>query len=283
LMFVLIGVPTAHDIVFLWLGLGMAAFSLEPSRMVRDWLPLVGVLLVYDLLRGFADGAGFAVHEIPQIRVEAGLFGRPIPTVWLQEHLWHGGNHLAWWDYLTWGLHLSHFLFTFLALAALWIWRRDDFTRYATMVWVLALAGFATYVLYPAVPPWLAARDGNVGRSNRIIDVIWHHVPIPHAGAVFEHGRGYANNIAAMPSLHAAYAVLLSLVLWRVLPRVLKPLLVIYPFAMTFALVYAGEHYVVDCIAGAVYAYAVFRIVDAVLDARAARQETLAAEPVPID
>ena len=64
---VLQGVPTKHDVIFLWLGLGMAAFSLEVSRVVRDWLPLVGVIFVYDLLRGAADGLLFQVHESPQI------------------------------------------------------------------------------------------------------------------------------------------------------------------------------------------------------------------------
>lgn len=282
-MLVFIGIPTAHDLLFLWLGLGMAAFSLEVSRMVRDWLPLVSVLLIYDLLRGFADGAGFPPHESPQIRVEAALFGRPVPTVWLQEHFWHGPNHLHWWDYATWGLHLSHFFLTFILLSVIWVRAREHFARYATMVWVLALAGFATYVLYPAVPPWMAAQHGNLGESNRIVQVVWMHIPISHAGAVFEHGKGYANNIAAMPSLHAAYATLLSLYLWRLVPVWVKPLLVLYPLAMTLALVYSGEHYVVDCIAGGVYAYTVFRVVNLVFDRLEARQPARAAGLATVD
>ena len=58
LLVVLWGIPTKHDLLFLWLGLGMAAFSLEVSRVIRDWLPLVGIILAYDLLRGAADGLG---------------------------------------------------------------------------------------------------------------------------------------------------------------------------------------------------------------------------------
>jgi membrane-associated phospholipid phosphatase len=249
------GVPTKHDLIFLWLGVGMAAFSLELSRVVRDWLPLVGIIFVYDLLRGGADGL-FPTHETPQIRLEMALFGKPVPTTWLQEHLWHGPNHLQWYDYVTWFLHLSHFFATFIAAAVIWVVAREHFARYAGMVSVLAMSGFATYVLYPAAPPWMAAQHGDLSESNRMIGPIWRHIPVTNAGAVFEHGQGYANDVAAMPSLHAAFALLFSIYLWRLVPRWAKPILAVYPLAMTFALVYSGEHYLVDCIAG--WAYAVF-------------------------
>jgi membrane-associated phospholipid phosphatase len=280
-LIVLWGIPTKHDLIFLWLGVGMAAFSLEASRVVRDWLPLVGIMFVYDLLRGVADGLAFPVRETPQIRVETALFGKPAPTVWLQEHFWHGPNHLHWWDYAAWFLHLTHFFATFVAAAVIWVVAREHFARYSAMICVLALTGFATYVLYPAAPPWMAAQDGNLGESNRMIAPIWHHIPVTNAGAVFEHGQGYANDVAAMPSLHAAFALLLSLYLWRLVPRWWRPLLALYPIAMSLALVYAGEHYVVDCIAGWVYAVAAFLGVNWAFAWRARRRPAL--EPALAD
>jgi membrane-associated phospholipid phosphatase len=273
LLFVLWGIPTKHDLLFLWLGLGMAAYSLDGRRVVRDWLPLVAVIFAYDALRGIADGLLVKARETPQIRLEAFLFGRPVPTVRLQEHLWHGPNDLRWWDYATWFLHLTHFFVTFIAAAAIWVFARDKFAPYARMICVLALTGFATYVLYPAVPPWMAAQHGNLGESNRMIDPIWHHIPFTNAGAVFEHGKGYANDVAAMPSLHAAFALLFSLYVWQLVPRWWRPLLVLYPAAMTFALVYSGEHYLVDCIVGwayAVFAFASVNYVTARVERRAA-------------
>ena len=86
------------------------------------------MILTYDLLRGVADGLLVKARETPQIRVEAFLFGRPVPTVRLQEHLWHGPNDLRWWDYATWFLHLTHFFVTFIAAAAIWVFARDKFT-----------------------------------------------------------------------------------------------------------------------------------------------------------
>ena len=275
-MLVVAGIPTSRDLLFSWLLLGMLAFTATDfrnrlPRLVVDWAPLIAILLVYDILRGYADGLVFHAHELPQIRLETWLFGQPVPTVWLQEHLWHGANHLHWWDYVAWFVYLTHFLATLICAAVLWVFAYDRFSRYATMVCGLALVGFSTYVLYPAAPPWLAARNGDLGESNRIVPIAWKHIPVGHFNALFEHGVRYANNVAAMPSLHAAYAMLISLFLWKVVPRWVRPLLAIYPVAMSVALVYAGEHYVVDCIAGCAYATVVFVVVNRVFDRRAER------------
>jgi membrane-associated phospholipid phosphatase len=275
-----VGVPTSRDLVLLWFGAGMVAFGVTDvrrrvPRLVIEWAPFVAVLLVYDRLRGFADGLVFPAREFPQVHVEAALFGTPIPTVWLQTHLWHGATHLHWWDYATWLVYLSHFFATLIVAAVLWTWAHDRFSRFATMVCVLAVTGFATYVLYPAVPPWLAARHGTIGQSNRLIAIIWHHVPVAHYGSLFEKGQTYANNVAAMPSLHAAYALLIALYLWRIVPRWWRVPLALYPPAMAFALVYSGEHYLVDCIAGWVYAVASFLVVNRVFAWREQRVRAL--------
>jgi len=281
-----VGVPTSHDLVFAWFGIGMAAFAITDlrrklPRFVRDWAPFMGVLFVYDRLRGYADGALVQPRELPQIRLEAALFGKPIPTVWLQEHLWHGANHLQWWDYAAWFIYLTHFLGTLVVAAILWTWAHEHFARFATMVCVLALAAFATYVLYPAVPPWMAAQQGAIGEAHRTVKITWPHVPIAHYGSLFEKGEHYANNVAAMPSLHAGYALLLSLFLWRLLPKWTRPILVLYPPAMAFTLVYGGEHYVVDCIAGWIYAVATFVSVEWYFARRENRARAL--EPVYAD
>lgn len=281
-----VGVPTSHDLVFFWFALGIIAFSVtdvrqRTSRLVIEWSPFIGVLFIYDRLRGYADGLLFHAREVPQIKVEEALFGKPIPTVWLQSHLWHGASHLHWWDYATWFIYLTHFFATLIVAAILWRWAHDRFVRFATMVCVLALAGFVTYVLYPADPPWLAARHGSIGRANRTIAIVWHHVPIAHFGSLFEKGQSYANNVAAMPSLHAGYALLIVLYLWRLVPRWTRPLLALYAPAMAFSLVYSGEHYVVDCIAGWIYAVGTFAVVNLVFEYHARRVTSL--EPAFVD
>jgi membrane-associated phospholipid phosphatase len=281
-----VGVPTSHDLVFAWFAVGMAAFAVgdlrrKVPRFILDWTPFMLVLFVYDRLRGYADGMVVHQREVPQIKIEAALFGKPIPTVWLQSHLWHGGADLRWWDYLAWFVYLTHFVGTLVVAAILWTFAHRHFRKFATMVCVLAFAAFATYVLYPAVPPWMAAQHGSIGEANRTVKVTWPHVPIAHYGSLFEKGEHYANNVAAMPSLHAGYALLLVLFLWRFAPWWTKPLLALYPPAMAFALVYGGEHYVVDCIAGWIYATGTYFAVEWAFERRAQRAAVL--EPVLVD
>jgi membrane-associated phospholipid phosphatase len=280
-MIAAVGVPTSRLLSFAWIGSGMLAAGVTDlrrrvPRFVFEWLPFMGVLIAYDRLRAIADGLLVHQRELPQIHAEAALFGTPIPTVLLQQHLWHGTGDIRWWDYAAWFVYLTHFVATLAVAAILWTWAHRHFARFAAMVCALALAGFATYALYPAVPPWMAAQHGSIGAAHRTVKLVWPHVPIAHYGNVFDKGQHYANNVAAMPSLHAAYALLLALFLWRLVPRWAKPLLALYPPAMAFSLVYGGEHYVVDCIAGWAYAVVVFVVVERVFARRAARASALA-------
>jgi membrane-associated phospholipid phosphatase len=105
----------------------------------------------------------------------------------------------------------------------------------------------------PTEPPWLAAQEGSLPR-------VWHVLPSVWNGTAYERGEAVVgpNPVAAMPSLHMVGAVLVAVALWRVASGRLRPMLrvlaVTYPVTMAVALVYTGEHYVVDVVAGATLA-----------------------------
>jgi len=61
-----------------------------------------------------------------------------------------------------------------------------------------------------------------------------------------------------MPSLHAAYPMLLLLFFWARGRPWMRALLVGYVLAMAFSLVYLGEHFVIDELAGWCAAAAVY-------------------------
>jgi len=283
-MFAVAGIPTAEDRLLVWLLFGLVAFSLVDARrllprLVLEWSPFIGFLLAYDLLRGVADSV-FAAHVYPQLHVDEWLFGGNVPTVWLQDRIWHGGADLRWWDYAAWLVYLTHFFATFVVAAVLWRWAHDRFARYASMVAALAALGFTTYVLFPAVPPWLASERGALEPTTRIVPVVWSHIPVERLSSLFEKGRHYANDVAAVPSLHAAYALLITLYLWRLVPAWARIVLAVYPVAMAAALVYTSEHYVSDCLLGWVYAAVAFVAVNAMFDRWFARPVPARAEPV---
>ena len=66
-----------------------------------------------------------------------------------------------------------------------------------------------------------------------------------------------SNPVAAMPSVHAAFATLIAITLMTRLRSRWRYVAMAYPAAMAFALVYTGEHYVLDIAAGIGYAIAV--------------------------
>ncbi len=135
----------------------------------------------------------------------------------------------------------------------------------------LTLFGYITYVLYPAMPPWMASQTGHLAPTVRIIPLVWDHVGLHQAAALFTGGNRFDNNIAAMPSLHAAYPMLICLFFWRDAKAWLRVLLVCYVLAMAFAVVYGAEHFVIDVFVGWIYAAATFVFGSKLLDRWAAR------------
>jgi hypothetical protein len=266
------GIPIAHDRVLLWLGAGLLCACIGRSwrsigHVLIDWVPFAAVLIAYDYSRGAADSVGFATHYRPQLEVDKFLFFGHVPTVWLQEHLYHvvrtfGGGYtvvgkVQWWEVAFSLVYVSHYLASFVLAFVLWIRDRRRFQAYARRFVTLSFAGFVTFAFFPAAPPWLAARDGylppTVGRYGRNgLDAL-------HLGVVrdvWDKGSAVINFVAAVPSLHAAFATLLVVTVWRSVPRWARPLLVLYPLAMGLELVATGEHYVVDLLLGAAYALA---------------------------
>jgi membrane-associated phospholipid phosphatase len=91
----------------------------------------------------------------------------------------------------------------------------------------------------------------------RTITRMWGDVGVTPAKALFENHGEFYNQEAAVPSLHAAYPMLLLLFFWGA-GRWARAGLVAYVLAMAFTLVYSGEHYVSDIIVGWLYAAGVF-------------------------
>jgi membrane-associated phospholipid phosphatase len=143
--------------------------------------------------------------------------------------------------------------------------------------------GFLTYVLFPATPPWLAAQQGHLPYIHRVVGEMWNHTDglYPAAG-LFENGNGYVNEVAAVPSLHAAFTMLILIFFWARANWWQRVLLVAYPLAMAFTLVYGGEHYVADVLLGWIYAVVTYVAVGAIDGAVARRRaRRVVSDPAP--
>lgn len=239
-----IGIPS--------LGRGWRAFG----KALLDWLPFTAVLVVYDVSRGIADGLGMPLHMSDVAAADRNLFGGTVPTVWLQQHLLDPGSP-QWYDALATLTYTTHFLATPIVAAVLWLRSREIWKAFAARVIVLSLAGLVTYVLFPAAPPWYAAREGVIEPVIRASSRGWLWLHVNHAGNLLSEGQAAVNPVAAMPSLHTAFATLIALFAISHLRSRWRWLVVLYPIAMGLSLVYLGEHYVVDLLAGVLYAFGV--------------------------
>jgi hypothetical protein len=254
------GIPVQRELVILWTCGALACASIgrpprEILQLLRDWLPIVAVLWVYDLTRGAADSLGINAHVHPMIDFDRFVFGGETPTEWLQAHLYRPGA-VMWWDVLFTVVYTSYFIVPFVLAGVLWARDRIAFKGFTRRLVTLSLAGLATYILFPAAPPWMAGDRGLLSGIHRTTGKGWEVLGTGTA-SLFSEGQAGVNLVAAVPSLHSAITMLVALFFWsRVRPQ-LRPLLMLYPVAMGITLMATGEHYFFDVLLGWLYAGAV--------------------------
>jgi membrane-associated phospholipid phosphatase len=251
------GIPLERNQVIAWILAALACASIgrprrEIGRLVVDWLPFAILLGVYDLSRGAADTVGLPIHTSEMIDIDRAMFGGQAPTVWLQAHLVNP-YPVQWYSVPFTLVYLSHFFVVYVVAGVLWSRNRDRFVAFVKRLMTLATAGLVTYILFPATPPWLAAQEGALGHVSRSSSAGMQVIGL-HVSHTFERGQALVNTVAAMPSLHAAFAALVAIFLWPYARRGWRIVLALYPLAMGFALVATGEHYVTDVVVGWLYA-----------------------------
>jgi membrane-associated phospholipid phosphatase len=135
--------------------------------------------------------------------------------------------------------------------------RPDLYPRSACLIAACFDLGLAFYWGLPTAPPWWAGQNGNMPPVRRIMaeagERLWKRLWRP----LYDSVQG--NPFAAMPSLHFATSVMASQVLSGVGRRP-AALGWLYTFVLGLGLVYLGEHYVVDLVAGVALAEAVRRV-----------------------
>ena len=275
------GFPTGRDVITAWVLLLLWAACGGEWRtwrraVVHDWLPLIGVLFLYDFLRGAADELGSRLvelpalangkpgtdgtdhaHVLPQLRADEVLFGWAtdgrVPTVWLQDQL-HTAGDVRWWDVAIVPVYMSHFLVPMALAVVLWLSAYHLFRRYVWTLVALTLLTLATYALFPAAPPWMAGLNGYLPEVARVTSETLQATGIGTIRSAVQRGEAYANAVAAIPSLHSAVPMMVLLFSWSLVGIRWRVVLGAYIVAMTFTLTYGGEHYVVDAFVGWAYA-----------------------------
>jgi PAP2 superfamily len=260
------GVAITPDVMAV--AFGLAAVLLGRGRLfLRDWVPFVVLLLAYELMRGIADDAGLPLHAADLARAEQILALGNLPTRVLQDALRpaSGVDPVA---ILATVVYMLHFALPLATGFVLWLWRRPQYYDFVAALILLSVAGFVTYLLLPAAPPWYVALHGmlNGPDGTPLIAYLKPGAFETLATTLGFDGR-YAyslafgsvnpNLVAAFPSLHVAYPFLAFLVLRRAFGPV-GWLALGYTALVLFSVVYTGDHWIIDGLAGIAYAYVAF-------------------------
>jgi membrane-associated phospholipid phosphatase len=208
------------------------------------------------------------------IAVDRALGLGELPTVRLQRRLargqWRLGDRVLVWAHWLWFM-VPHGTLVYIMLR-----HRYRFERSAVMTYAVFDIGAMVYWVLPTAPPWYAAAHG--GRSGdfngRLLeraatnggsqDIAVRRMMVEYGEYFWKDGWGplYSvlggNPLAAMPSLHFATSMMAAQLLAETGP-VAGALGWGYTATLGFALVYLGEHYVVDLLAGAALTTAVRR------------------------
>jgi membrane-associated phospholipid phosphatase len=158
--------------------------------------------------------------------------------------------------FLTW-THWLWFFEPYLALAVILARHPERFPRAARQMAAVFDLGCAVYFAVPTAPPWWASENGLTGEGVRRIMVEVGEETWGAAWPKMYDALG-GNPWAAMPSLHFATSLTAALALTEA-GRAEGALGWSYAGTLGFALVYLGEHYVTDLIAGALLVAAVRR------------------------
>ena len=267
-------IPSDREIIAGWiLGLALVATLGRTRRDVivtlASWVPFLLALFLYDFARAVGHWIDAPLAVTPQITIDRWLGGGRLWTERLQGWLVSpkaglgrltvaeserilktDQSTIRWYDIGVSAVYQTHFIVPYLTAGILWR-NRVRWRWYAATFVAVNFASCAIFALYATAPPWYAAGKGLIEPFPRVLaGRAWSHVGLNFASRVIEKGQGTVNPFAAIPSLHSAQALMVCVFLWGVVWKPLRPLLVLFPLAMAFALVYSGEHYVIDVFAG---------------------------------
>jgi hypothetical protein len=258
------GISVTPDVVVV--GFGLAAILLGRGRLfLRDWIPFLALFFAYELMRGYADKFGLPIHVGELIQIDRLIGLGTLPTTWLQG-LFHSGaasspDNLATISVVFYFLHFP------LPLAIgflLWIHQRRVYYDFVAALILLSMAAFVTYLILPIAPPWWAEQYGYTSGVLHLRDVGFQGLAnFFHFGNYFYSYSAYSissNDVAAFPSLHAAYPFLAFLFARHAFGRT-GWLMLAYSACIWFSIVYLGEHWVADIIGGVIYASVAYLVV----------------------
>jgi membrane-associated phospholipid phosphatase len=244
-----LNLPKPVTSVLAWQAPLALAFAFPRTRM-RDaaiyGLQMWAYVAHYEMPNDDTDELLARLRMEYPIRFDRVLGGGELPSVRLQRALGRPDRVLVHDRFLS-AVHWAWFFVPHTTILYVLVCHRSQFERSATQMAAVFDLGLLGYWLVPTAPPWWAGRQGAAPPVRRIMtetgEEWWGRLWEP----LYDSLSG--NPFAAMPSLHFATSVMAAHVLGDT-GRTAGAVGWAYAGTLGFALVYLGEHYVADLIAG---------------------------------
>jgi PAP2 superfamily len=217
-----------------------------PRRILpRGWLDLLwqlslwfAFLLAYQVARGIADRNTAKAFENALTVIDIEQKADALVELTFQRWI-HSSELLT--TLTSWTYWMSQF--TVVGLTLLWVYlrRNDAFLRFRNTIMLANVIGLAGYALLPTAPPRMFPGFG-------FVDTLAAFSSVNHGSGLVELA---SNPYAAMPSLHAADALIVGVVLATVVRRrIFKVLWLLWPAWVWFTVMGTANHFWLDIVAG---------------------------------
>jgi PAP2 superfamily len=237
------------------IAVSLTCIYIALGKGFRVWALYVVGFVAFAQLRAYGDEIGTPVQYDYVITAEKLLFFGTLPTNWLQDWFYEY-RRAGVLEVYTMFVYLFYFFAPHIVAFALWKWDFPRFQRFGLAFLVTIYLGLLTCAVLPTAPPWLAGQEGRIPHVYQIMpDILIDVTPGTYQQAYEVAG---SNPVAAMPSLHAAIPFVMMFALWKY--PLARWVGVWYAASMPFAIVYLGEHYFVDALAGLAAAWAGWQI-----------------------
>jgi PAP2 superfamily len=216
-----------------------APSEVKRARWWSELLVIAWLAWLYDVVANLAPAREMVAlaHGQSILSFEQSLSIAPERAMnrWLAGHHMLGAITSYYYDN-------AHFVVTLCLLGWLWWARADIYRPLRNSLVAINLLGLLVFWRYPVAPPRMLVASGF---NDTVAST--HPVGQWHTGSLATD----ANQFGAMPSLHMAWAVWCTLVLWRLSPRAwVRGLALLYPCLTVFAVLATANHYLLDLLAG---------------------------------
>ena len=227
--------------------------SKTTRRFITGFSIFIVYWIIFDYMKAFPNYHYNSVHIGSLYNLEKGLFGISKDNSTITPNEYFARHHSSFLDILCGIFYLCWIPVPLLFAGILFFKNRKYFFQFSLSFFLVNLIGFIGYYIYPAAPPWYVAQQGfefipstpgntaGLGRFDALLGV-----------NIFAGLYSKSSNVfAAMPSLHAAY--MLIVVYYGIKSRMRKVynfLFALILLGIWFAAVYSSHHYILDVLAG---------------------------------